>query len=132
MRTILELVGYYRRFIQDFGKRAEPLFKLLNKKERSFWSKECESSVEHLKQALQKAPIFGYPNDTDPYSLTTDASLFDIGAIISQRQQWGERVIAYASKTISKSHRNFSCNSVLYTKLQKLSSGTKFFNYYQP
>ena len=70
--------------------------------------KECESAVEQLKQALQKAPILGYPNDTDPYTLTTDASLFDIGAIISQRQQWGERVIAYASKTLSKSQRNYS------------------------
>ena len=50
----------------------------------------------------------GYPNDTDPYTLTTDASLFGIGAIIFQKQQWGERVIAYASKTLSKSQRNYS------------------------
>ena len=108
LRAILGLVGFYRRFIQDFRKIAEPLYKLLNKKERFTWSKECESAVEQLKQALQKAPILGYPNDTDPYTLTTDASLFGIGAIISHRQQWGERVIAYASKTLSKSHRNYS------------------------
>ena len=108
LRAILGLVGFYRRFIQDFGKIAEPLYKLLNKKERFTWSKECESAVEQLKQALQKAPILGYPNDTDPYTLTTDASLFGIGAIISKRQQWGERVIAYASKTLSKSQRNYS------------------------
>ena len=69
---------------------------------------EQESAVEQLKQALQKAPILGYPNDTDPYTLTTDASLFGIGVIISQRQQWGERDIAYASKTLSKSQRNYS------------------------
>ena len=44
----------------------------------------------------------------DPYTLTTYASLFGIAAIISQIQQWGERVIAYASKTLSKSQRNYS------------------------
>ena len=49
-----------------------------------------------------------YPNYTDPYTLTTDAFLFGIGTIISQRQQWGDRVIAYASKTLSKSKRNYS------------------------
>ena len=38
----------------------------------------------------------------DPYTLTTDASLFGIGAITFQKQQWGGRVIAYASKTLSK------------------------------
>ena len=137
LRAILGLVGFYRRFIQDFGKKAEPLYKLLNTKERFTWSKECESAVEQLKQALQKAPILGYPNDTDPYTLTTDASLFDMGAIISQRQQWGERVIAFASKTLSKSQRNYSatkrelfCNSLFYSTLQKLSSGTKIFNCY--
>ena len=50
----------------------------------------------------------GYPNDTDPYTKTTDASLFGIVAIISQRQQRGERIFAYASKALSKSQRNYS------------------------
>ena len=44
----------------------------------------------------------------DPYTLATNASLFGIGAIISQRQQWCEKVIAYASKTLCKSQRNYS------------------------
>ena len=108
LKAILGIVGFYRRFMQDSGKVAEPLYKLLNKKERFSWSKEYESAVEQLKQALQRAPILGYPNDTDPYTLTTDACLFGIGDIISQRQQGGERVIAYASKTLSKSQRNYS------------------------
>ena len=102
LRATLGLVGFYRRFIQDFGKVAELLYELLNKKERLSWSKECESAVEQLKQALQKAPILGYPNDTDPYTFTTDASLFGIGANKSRRQQCGERVIAYASITLIK------------------------------
>ena len=132
LRAILGIIGFYRRFMQDFGKIAEPLYKLLNKKERFSWSKEYESAVEQLKQALQKAPILGYPNDTDPYTLTTDACLFGVGKIISHRQQWGERVIAYASKTLSKSQRNYSATKrelfeivFFHSTLQKLSSGTK-------
>ena len=34
--------------------------------------------------------------------------MFDIGAIISQRKQWGERVIEYAIKKLSKSQQNYS------------------------
>ena len=108
LRAILGLVAFYRRFIQDFGKTAEPLYKLLNKKKCFTWSKECESAVEQLKQALQKATILDYANDMGPYTLVTDASLFGIGAVISQRQQWVEIVIAYASKTFSKSQQNYS------------------------
>ena len=126
-RAILGLVGFYRRFIQDFGKIAEPLYKLLNKEERFTWSKKCESAVEQLKQALQKAPFLDYPNDTDLYTLSTDASLFGIGAIISQRQQWGERVIAYASKTLSKSQRD---NSATKLKLFAIVYFTQHFTYY--
>ena len=65
-------------------------------------------TVEKRKQAPQKAPFLGYPDDTNPYTLTRDASLFGIGAIVSQRQQWGETIIAYASKTIIKSQQNHS------------------------
>ena len=107
-RAILGLVGFYRRLIQDFGKIAEPFYKLLNKKEHFSLNKECESAVEQLKQALKKAPIRGYPNDMNPYTLTTDASMIGIGTINSQRHQWGERIIAYASKPLSKSQRNYS------------------------
>ena len=102
LRAILGLVGFYRRFIQDFGKIAEPLYKLLNKKEHFTWSKECESAVEQLKQALQKAPILGYPKDTDPYTLTTDASLFGVGAIFSQRQQWVKELLQTKAKCSAK------------------------------
>ena len=54
------------------------------------------------------APVLGYPNDRDPYTLTTDASLTGIGAILTQKQGTEDRVIAYASKTLSKSQRNYS------------------------
>ena len=108
LRAVLGLVGFYRRFIQDFGGTAEPLYKLLNKKERFKWTDECEKALQELKVKLQSAPILGFPNDKDPYVLTTDASLYGIGAIVTQKQEWGDRVIAYASKTLNKGQRNYS------------------------
>ena len=55
-----------------------------------------------------ETPVLGYPNDRDQYTLTTDASLTGIGAILTQKQGTEERVIAYASKTLSKSERKYS------------------------
>ena len=51
------------------------------------------------------APILGYPNNRDDFTLTTDASLTGIGAILTHGV---DRVIAYASKTLNKSQRNYS------------------------
>ena len=101
LRAIFGLVGIYWRFIADFVKIAEPLCRLLSMTERFIWTTECGKSVKQLKLKLQEAPILGFPNDTDPYTLTTDASPTGIGAIITQKQNWGDRVIAYASKTLN-------------------------------
>ena len=36
LRAILGLIGFYRKFIEGFGKTTEPLYKLLNKSEKFF------------------------------------------------------------------------------------------------
>ena len=107
LRAILGLVGFYRRFIQDFGKIVEPLHKLLNKKQLFQCGKSMNRQL-NTKIFTTESTIFGLSEYADPYMLTTDGSLFGIGATISQRQQWDERVIAYANKTLSKSQRNYS------------------------
>ena len=56
-----------------------------------------------VKKKHLNAPVLGYPNNRDPYTLTTDASLIGIGAILIKKQGMEDRDIAYASKTLSKS-----------------------------
>ena len=98
VRAFLGFVGFYRQLIPGFGKTAEHLYRLLNKSNKFEWSTECTSAVAQLKKKLLEAPVLGYPNDTDPYTLTTDASLTRIGAILTQKQGTEDRVIAYDSK----------------------------------
>ena len=98
VRSFLGLVGYHRKFFPGFGKTAEPPYRLLNKSNNFEWSTECTSAVAELKKKLLEAPVLGYPNDRDRYTLTTDASLTGIGTIFTQQQRTEDRVIAYASK----------------------------------
>ena len=106
--AILGLVKLYRRFCAAFSKIAAPQYRLLSKTEKFVRTTECGDSMNQLNLKLQEAPILGFSNDTDPYTLTTDAFLTGIGAIINQKQNWGDRVIAYASKTLNKGQRNYS------------------------
>ena len=108
VRAFLVLVGYYRKFIPGFGKTAEPPYRLLNKSIEFECSTECTSAVAELKKKLLEAPVLEYPNDRDQYKLSTDASLTGNGAILTQKQGTEDRDIAYASKTLSKSQRNYS------------------------
>ena len=107
-RAFLGLVDYYRKFIQGFGKTTEPLYSLLNKSNKFEWSTECRTAVAELKKKFLEAPVLGHPNDRDQYTLTADASLTGIGTILTQKQGTEDRVIAYASKILGKSQRNYS------------------------
>jgi hypothetical protein len=42
IRSFLGLVGYYRRFIQDFSKIAKPMTQLPEKGKEFKWSDECQ------------------------------------------------------------------------------------------
>ena len=86
VRAFLGLVGYYRKFIPGFGKKAEPLFISLKKSNKFELSTECRNAVTKLKRRLLDAPVLGHPHDRDPYILTTDASLIEIGATLTQKE----------------------------------------------
>ena len=44
IRSFLGLVGYYRRFIENFSKIAKPMTDLLKKYTKFKWTEECEAS----------------------------------------------------------------------------------------
>ncbi|XP_062587297.1 uncharacterized protein LOC134248925, partial [Saccostrea cucullata] len=54
---------------------------------------------------LTSAPILTHPDFTKPFTLDTDASQYAMGTVLSQIQNGRERVVAYASKVLSKSER---------------------------
>ncbi|CAG2228923.1 unnamed protein product [Mytilus edulis] len=60
-----------------------------------------------LKRRLTTAPILAFPRSDCEFIVDTDASDFGIGAVLSQIQNEKEVVIAYSSRTLSKSERNY-------------------------
>jgi hypothetical protein len=108
VRSFLGLASYYRRFIKDFATIASPLHKLTEKEKAFHWSDDCETAFQTLKQALTQSPILAYPRPgEEQFILDTDASGVGIGAVLSQVQDGQERVIAYGSRALSKTDRNY-------------------------
>ena len=65
------------------------------------------------------APILGYPNPEKPFILHTDASLDGLGAVLYQKDESGQvRVIAYASRSLSKSEKNYSVHRLEFLALK--------------
>ncbi len=108
VQSFIGLCSYYRRFIPDFATLAKPLTDMTKKGQVFAWAGEHQASFQRLQQALQQAPVLGHPNYQLPMEIHCDASGFGLGAILIQRQEGGERVIAYASRLLDKAETNYS------------------------
>ncbi|XP_066267523.1 uncharacterized protein [Branchiostoma lanceolatum] len=107
-RSFLGLASFYRKFVPGFATVAEPLVRLTDKNHRFKWTPACQTAFEHLKTQLTSPPLLAFPDFSREFYLATDASTFDIGAVLTQDHGTTRCVVAYASKTLSKTQRRWS------------------------
>ena len=74
IRGFIGMCSYYRRFVPNFSKIAEPLIDLTKKYARFKWTSECQTAFDFLKESLTVVPLLAYPDTNKPYVLYTDAS----------------------------------------------------------
>ncbi|KAL5010990.1 hypothetical protein ScPMuIL_013295, partial [Solemya velum] len=108
VQKFLGLASYYGRFVKDFSIIANPLTSLTRKDVKFEWSVACQESFKILKERLTSSPILVYPEFSLPFIIDTDASDCGIGGVLSQIRDEKEVVVAYFSKSLSKTERNYS------------------------
>ena len=108
LRSFLGLASYYRRFIKDFAKIAVPLHRLTEKNKPFVGSESCLEAFNELKRELTNHPILENPDFNKEFILDTDASDYGIGGVLSQIEGNEERVIGYASRSLTKPERRYS------------------------
>lgn len=104
------LCSWYRRFINNFAEVMSPINALLKgkrKRQPIQWTAEAENAFVKIKDALVSAPILCSPDFSKTFTIQSDASDLAIGAILTQEIEGSERIIAYASRSLSKSEKNF-------------------------
>lgn len=105
LRGFLGATGYYRKFIEGYARLAQPMTKYL-KKGNTINSHDPEyiTAFENLKRNITNHPILKFPNFEKSFELTTDASNYAIGAVLTQDKQ----PVCYASRTLNEHERNYS------------------------
>ena len=73
IRNFLGLVGYYRRFIENFSLLATPMTRLTRKEVKFEWDDPCEKAFQELKRRLTLAPILIVPERGQRYTVYCDA-----------------------------------------------------------
>ena len=83
LRGFLGLTGYYRKFVQNYGKIATPLTALL--KNNSFtWTLAIAQDFQTLKMAMCTTPVLSLPNFTKTFTLECDSLRKGIGVFLMQ------------------------------------------------
>ncbi|GFX68290.1 hypothetical protein TNCV_2816651 [Trichonephila clavipes] len=93
---------------RSFCYLAEPLQSLLKSGVEFHWGPEEVEAFNSLKKALTLDPVLGMYDERASTEIHTDASGYGIGAVLVQIQNNVEKVIAYASRTLTKAEKNYS------------------------
>ena len=72
IRNFLGLVGYYKRFIEDFSRLAAPMTRLIRKEVKFEWNELCERAFQELKMRLTSASILIVPERGQRYIVYCD------------------------------------------------------------
>ena len=106
--SFLGFANYYRRFIKDYSKIAQPLTSLLRKDTTWKWTPECQSSFDSLKKSFTTAPILRHFDPELPCIIECDASDYCYGGVLSQKDASGElRPVAFYSKKMTPPQLNY-------------------------
>ena len=128
LRSFLGLLHYYGRFLPNLADLLQPLNQLLQANSRWRWTQACKQAFERAKQLLMTAPVLAHYDPMLPLKLAADASAYGIRAVISLvRSDGKEQPIAFASRTLSPSERNYS---QIEKEALALIYGVKYFHQY--
>ena len=135
VRSLLGFLGYYRGYVRDFAKKLKPVYDLLkvekggdgnvkpgpgrpgskgyDKRKNVVWGPDLQSLVDDVINTLQSPKVMAFPDFESPFILNTDASGMGLGAVLYQKQGDDKlnRVISYASRTLSPAERNYHLHS---------------------
>lgn len=120
VRQLLGFLGYYRRYVPDFSRRAKPLYDMLNtsksgvtaarpdgkrtshnrvtektsgqapSKQVVLWTREHQKVLNDIIDVLVSAPVIAYPDFEKPFHLHIDASNIGLGAVLYQPRDDGK------------------------------------------
>jgi hypothetical protein len=110
LRRVLGLFAYYRKYIPKFAEIAAPLYALTGKniqnkrdaQRRIVMNPEQHKSFETLKLKLTTEPVFlNFPRWDCPFEVHCDGSKLGVAAVLSQIVDKQEKVLMYASKSLT-------------------------------
>ncbi|XP_076734505.1 LOW QUALITY PROTEIN: uncharacterized protein K02A2.6 [Maylandia zebra] len=130
LQEFLGMVNFYNRFLPRAAHLLKPLYGALKGKKANDsvdWFPESIQAFSDAKSALANAALLAHPSPSAPIALTTDASDIAVGAVLEQRISGVWQPLAFFSRTLRDSERNYS---VFDRELLALHLATRHFRFF--
>ena len=76
------------------------------------WTEKQQETFVTLRDKLMNLPLLAYADYHLPFKLHTDASTVGLGAVFYQHQDGQDHVVAYASRSLKNSERNYPAHKL--------------------
>ena len=110
LRSLLGMVQYSARFINELAHITEPLWRLTKDGTEWIWADEQQRAFEALKQAITQQCLAFFRRDWLT-EVVVDASPVGLGAILAQTNPHDEsdrRIVCFASRLLTATERRYS------------------------
>ncbi len=106
LQSFLGFTNFYQKFIKNYSKIVKALTALTGLAPWK-WGSTQDQAFAELKKRMAEDVILAIPNKTDTFIVEADASEGAVGTVLSQKQNGKWRPVAFMSKSLSATERNY-------------------------
>ena len=108
LRSFIGMVNHYCRIIKQLSTKLRPLHNILCSDMQWHWDKQQSDAFSNISKIISSPPIVVNFDPSQTLVLTTDASEYGIGVVLSQTTTDDKHQIVCYSRTITKAECNYS------------------------
>ena len=106
-RCFVGMLKFVSIFCPELQKLLKPIYDLTRKGRQFIWKEEQQKAFDEIKHRLQRPPVLHLPERHGRFQLYSDTSKFATGSVLYQIQNGQPRLIAYASKRMPETAKNY-------------------------
>ena len=109
LRSYLGLIHYYHNFLCNLSTLLAPLHEMTRQNTKWKWGPTQQKAFDESKALLVSSDVLVHYNPELPIILSSDASPYGIGSVLSHRLPDGsDKPIAYASRSLSTAEKKYA------------------------